>query len=353
MKQSSSICLFQTCKHFSIHHYLCRWWLSPRDFGNQTSVFLQELSIESVWRHTFSQFKFWYEWNTDIYDMIPWWKILPVSPNGDASWLMREILRASCLEHGRQHVAVILVQLNNLDFTVCEFQVTSLFKLLMINEGCWKPFNWKIHSTSARHVKSGDITTKDFTKVHACQVHARRRKSIKCKAHARSVPSWMPMSKGWKIKAAQEERARRFTTQAPFVLKQTKVTTRCHQPTLKSKRSLRPTMKVREWRTRFSNFVSCVVGFNFFLKRFVLLCFQWQLVWMVLFFFWVVGAVGAGSRLNYAYHNVDGIKNDLMQPDAACRLNCFIKHFGWGQAFGWNKTGILVAERGPQCGAHL
>ena len=37
-----------------------------------------------------------------------------------------------------------------------------------------------------------------------------------------------------------------------------------------SKRSLRPTMKAREWRTPFSKFVSCVFGFNFFLKRFVL-----------------------------------------------------------------------------------
>ena len=37
---------------------------------------------------------------------------------GDKNFLIVPIF---FLEHGWQHVAVILVQLNNLDFTVCEF----------------------------------------------------------------------------------------------------------------------------------------------------------------------------------------------------------------------------------------
>ena len=91
----------------------------------------------------------------------------------------------------------------------------------------------KFQITTVEHVKkTSDITTTAFKLAHARKAQAHRHKSATYQALTGSVPNRMPDSRGCEIQTTQRVKARRYTTQASFVQIQTKVTTRCHQPSM-------------------------------------------------------------------------------------------------------------------------
>ena len=140
------------------------------------------------------------------------------------------IVQNLLLEQGWPHVAIMIILLNSVDFTVCKIQVTSLFLIWRFNKSdVWTSYNWKFQIASAGLFKTSDITVTYIKWVHACQDYARKHKSTVYSARTGGIPSRMPMSRVERLKNPKGQSTQ--VHYASFVCpKQTKVTTRCHQP---------------------------------------------------------------------------------------------------------------------------